>query len=226
MHNFISNLKKTTSLVCLFTALFSCGKKEENKLLISKNEVVLDSVSKEKCNSKNINYGSYYQEAKQYCSKNNLNQDIFILINLGIHSGLKRFFIYDFKTKIISDSFMVSHGCGDSAWGEAFTKENAAISNKPDSHCSSIGKYIVLNRGISQWGIKVNYVLKGNDKTNSNAINRAIVLHSWEAVPENEVCPEGTPEGWGCPAVSNKSMKTIDSILQKNKKVLLWIIKI
>lgn len=222
---FISNLTKTTYLVCLFLVLFSCREKEENKMLVYKKEAAVDSISKEKCNRKSINYDSYYNVAKEYCSKNNLNQDIFILIDLGIHSGLKRFFIYDFKTKIISDSFMVSHGCGDSAWGETLTKENASISNKPDSHCSSIGKYVVLNRGISQWGIKVNYVLKGNDKTNSNAMNRAIVLHSWEEIPNDEVCPKGTPEGWGCPTVSNKSMMIIDSVLQKNKKVLLWIIK-
>ena len=120
---------------------------------------------------------------------------------------------------------MVSHGCGDSDWGQTDTKDNVQISNEIDSHCSSIGKYIVLNRGISQWGIKVNYVLQGKDKTNSNALNRAIVLHSWEAIPNYEVYPDGTPEGWGCPAVSNESMKEIDEVLKKNKKVLFWVIK-
>jgi hypothetical protein len=67
--------------------------------------------------------------------------------------------------------------------------------------------------------------LQGKEKTNSNAVNRAIVLHSWEVVPNNEVYPEGTPEGWGCPAVSNESMKKIDEILKQNKNVLMWIIK-
>ncbi len=120
---------------------------------------------------------------------------------------------------------MVSHGCGNNDWGQTYTKENAPIGNEPDSHCSSVGKYVVLKRGISQWGIKVNYLLQGKDKTNSNAINRAIVLNSWEAVPNHEVYPEGTPEGWGCPAVSNKSMVEIDEILKKEKKILMWIIK-
>lgn len=218
-------MQKILYFVCLATLFFSCQTKEKHKEIAFKENTTLDSISKKKQHSKNINYDSYYEEAKHYSIKNNLNQDKFILIDLGLHSGLKRFFIYDFKTKVISNSFMVSHGCGDSAWGETFTKENPLISNKPDSHCSSIGKYIILNRGVSQWGIKVNYVLKGNDKTNSNAMNRAIVLHSWEAIPNNEVYPKGTPEGWGCPAVSNESMMIIDSILQKNKKILLWVIK-
>jgi hypothetical protein len=74
-------------------------------------------------------------------------------------------------------------------------------------------------------GIKVNYLLQGKEKTNSNAVNRAIVLHSWEAISNDEIYPEGAPEGWGCPAVSNESMKEIDEILKRNKNLLMWIIK-
>lgn len=211
-----------TGLFLLFSIL-SCKKKD---LIIAKNTAKSDSIAEAKFKlSKKTDYTPYYTEAHQYCKNNNLNQEKFILIDLGVHSGLKRFFVYDFKAKKIIKSFIVSHGCGDAVWGDSLTKEEAQISNEPDSHCSSIGKYIVLNRGISQWGIKVNYVLQGKDKTNSNAQNRAIVLHSWEEIPNDEIFPDGTPEGWGCPAVSNKSMIEIDSILKENKKVLLWVIK-
>ena len=120
---------------------------------------------------------------------------------------------------------MVSHGCGDHMWSWTSSKEDAPISNEPDSHCSSIGKYQISNRGVSQWGIKINYLLIGKDKTNSNALKRAIVLHSWEKISKEEPYPEGTPEGWGCPAVSNESMKEIDILLKANKNMLLWIIK-
>lgn len=223
--NFI--MKKLVCLISLVLMISSCKRKDIEEIIISKKTITLDSISKAKFIgvTKVINYNVYYEEAQQYCQKNNLNQDKFILIDLGLHSGLKRFFIYDFKLNKVIKTFMVSHGCGASVWGKTFTKDNAPISNEPDSHCSSIGKYLVLNRGISQWGIKVNYLLQGKDKTNSNAINRAIVLHSWEAVPNNEVYPEGTPEGWGCPAVSNESMQEIDSFLEHNKKILFWIIK-
>lgn len=205
----------------------SCMRKDVKEIIVFKNSISSDSILR--VNSirkiKNINYNIYYKEALQYCQKNNLNQNIFILIDLGLHSGLKRFFIYDFKKNKILKSYMVSHGCGNTIWGGTLTKENVQLSDEFDSHCSSIGKYIVLNKGISQWGIKINYLLQGKDQTNSNAINRAIVLHSWEEIPNEEVYPEGTPEGWGCPAVSNESMKEIDSLLKENKKVMLWIIK-
>jgi len=211
--------------VVIILFLFSCNKKE-NKVNVSKSEYTEVVVSKEKLSKiKDINYTAYYKEAKEYCKKNNLNQNKFILIDLGIHSGLKRFFIYDFNKNEVLNSFMVSHGCGNNKWGGTFSKDNPLISNELDSHCSSTGKFVILDRGVSQWGIKVNYILQGKEKSNTNAKNRAIVLHSWDAISSNEVYPEGTPEGWGCPAVSNENMKEIDELLKKNKKVLMWIIK-
>ncbi len=174
---------------------------------------------------KSKNYTSYLKEAKAYCKKNNLNQNKFILIDLDVHSGLKRFFVYDLKSNKKIKSYMVSHGCGDQMWSWTSSKDNAPISNKLDSHCSSVGKYVIGSRGLSQWGIKVNYVLIGKDTTNSNAVKRAIVLHSWEKISSEEVYPKGTPEGWGCPAVSNESMKEIDALLKANKNMLMWIIK-
>jgi hypothetical protein len=195
-----------SKIVLLFVLIISCQKE------IPKSEIKLK------------NYTSYIKEAKTYCKKNSLNQSKFILIDLDVHSGLKRFFVYDLKSNKLSKSYMVSHGCGDHMWSWTSSKENAPISNEPDSHCSSIGKYVISSRGVSQWGIKVNYVLIGKDKTNSNAVKRAIVLHSWEKISSEKVYPKGTPEGWGCPAVSNESMKEIDVILKANKKMLLWVI--
>lgn len=185
----------------------------------------LARIDSEKTELKAKDYSSYINEAKSYVKKNNLNQNKFILIDLGLHSGLKRFFVYDLKKETITNSYMVSHGCGDHMWSWTSSKEDAPISNEPDSHCSSIGKYVISSRGVSQWGIKVNYLLIGKDETNSNAVKRAIVLHSWEKISTDEVYPEGTPEGWGCPAVSNESMYEIDALLKANKNMLMWIIK-
>lgn len=176
--------------------------------------------------TKAINIQNRADTAFNYCKENQLNTDICILVDMSIHSGKKRLFIYDFSSDSIVNTSLCSHGCCDSEWGEDNTKEAPIFSNTPDSHCSSIGMYKIGKRGYSNWGININYKLHGLEKTNSKAYARFIVLHSWDMIPEGEVYPDGTPEGWGCPAVSNKQMRILDKYLSKvEKPVLLWIYK-
>lgn len=164
------------------------------------------------------------KEALAYCKENQLNTDFCILIDMNIHSGKNRLFVYDFNEEASLKSGLCSHGCGSSSWGSDLTKESPIFSNVENSHLSSLGKYKVGARGYSNWGININYKLHGLETTNSNAFDRLIVLHSWEKVSEKEVYPKGTPEGWGCPAISNSTMEYLDSLLsQVSTPVLLWI---
>ncbi|MFZ2350928.1 MAG: murein L,D-transpeptidase catalytic domain-containing protein [Bacteroidales bacterium] len=165
-------------------------------------------------------------EAKRFCIENNLDSRYYFLIDLARHSGLKRFYVWDLENDKIIAAFLVSHGCGDNPWSEDLSRNSVSVSNVIGSHKSSVGKYVIGERGFSEWGIGVKYLLHGKDLTNSNALRRNIVLHSWDRVPDKEIYPRGTPEGWGCPAISNKNMRIIDNMLQdSDRKVLLWIIK-
>ena len=51
-------------------------------------------------------------------------------------------------------------------------------------------------------GNKCELQLHGLEETNQSAYDRIIVLHSWDMMSDEEIYPEGSPEGWGCPAVS------------------------
>ena len=165
-------------------------------------------------------------EAILYCNDNDFNEDFCILIDMGMHSGRKRFFIVNLKTKEIEKSYLVSHGCGDSLWSGDFTKTNPTFSNVNNSHSSSLGKYRIGERGWSSYGVNINYRIHGLENTNSNASSRGIVFHSWDPVSDTEIYPRGTPEGWGCPAVSNNAFLEIDSLLKRSKKsTLMWIYK-
>jgi hypothetical protein len=198
------------TLSVILSLLFSActNSKAENKIFI---------------NNKKISEKS--KEALRFCRENNMNTDFYILIDLSIHSGLKRFYIWDLKKNKLTHSFPVSHGCCNNTWGYDFSKEKASISNKVDSHCSSTGKFRIGERGYSDWGIHVKYLMHGLEASNSNALKRNIVLHSWEMVDDFEVYPNGSPEGWGCPAISNNNMNILDKKLKKTQKnVLLWII--
>jgi hypothetical protein len=59
----------------------------------------------------------------------------------------------------------------------------------------------------------IKYVLHGLEQKNSNALMRTIVFHSWEKVTDEEVYPNGTPEGWSCPTLLNNSFKIVDPLL-------------
>ncbi|HAP02179.1 MAG TPA: peptidase [Bacteroidetes bacterium] len=167
----------------------------------------------------------YGEKALMFCSQKKFNTDFCFIADMSVHSGKKRFAVWNFKTKNISASGLVTHGCGANGWQTTDSKTKPVFSNIPESHCSSLGKYKIGERGYSVFGMHVKYLLYGLDSTNSNAYDRTIVLHSWEIVPDDELYPEGAPESWGCPAVSNNFMMKLDTLLSASKKpVLLWMI--
>lgn len=164
------------------------------------------------------------EEALKFCDSKNLSKDFCILIDMSLHSGVNRFFVWDFKNNKISKKYLVGHGCGANAWSKDDSKANPGFSNEDGSHLSSLEKYKLEGRGYSEWGINVKYLMHGLEETNSNALKRYIVFHSWNLMSDEEVFPKGSPEGWGCPTVSNKAMKEIDPMIQKSgKPVLMWI---
>lgn len=199
----------------LFLIISSCGN-TSTKTLKSK-AVILSKLDLERTKSKS-------KEALQFCQVNKYNIDFCILVDMRIHSGLNRFVLWDFKGDSIQYSCLVGHGCGKNPWSKDESKENPQFSNTENSHLSALGKYRLGERGYSDWGIHIKYLMHGLEKTNNNALKRAIVFHSWDAVSESEIYPNGTSEGWGCPTISNLSMKLIDPIIKNSTKpVLFWI---
>ncbi len=170
-------------------------------------------------------YASKNEEALNYCKKHQLNEGYYFLIDMSIHPGKNRFFVYDFKQKKIIDKNLVTHGSCDKFEDNPDQWEKAKFDNRKDSHCSMKGKFKIGERAYSQWGIHIKYVLQGLEQSNANAEDRVVVLHSWEAVSDKEVYPQVSPLSWGCPAVSNEFMTKLDAKLKATKKpVLLWII--
>jgi hypothetical protein len=202
-----------TSLI-ISTALFGCNNPSVKKVEIKKPSINIESTRMKA------------KEALLFCKTKKFNTEFCVLIDMSLHSGVKRFIVWDFKKNKISNRFLVGHGCGNNPWNNDYSKDNPKFSNIDGSHCSSLGKYKIGKRAHSDWGVNIKYFLHGLESTNSNAYKRFIVFHSWEVVSDVEVYPNGTPEGWGCPTISNKSFKIIDSQLQSSSKpVLMWIYK-
>jgi hypothetical protein len=173
-----------------------------------------------------INYNSFHQEALTFCKQNKFNQDYYFFVDLSVHSGKNRFFIYDFKNQKVVNQNLVTHGACDVFQEHPEKYKKVKFSNKSNSHCSMKGKYKIGKRDYSSWGINVKYWLHGLESTNNNAVNRVVVLHSWDAVSNEEIYPRYSPLSWGCPAVSDEFMKVLDEKLKAdNQSVLLWIVE-
>ncbi|HQV36165.1 MAG: murein L,D-transpeptidase catalytic domain family protein [Flavobacterium sp.] len=173
-----------------------------------------------------INYNSFHQEALTFCKQNKFNQDFYFFVDLSIHSGKNRFFIYDFKNQKVVNQNLVTHGACDVFQEHPEKYKKVKFSNKSNSHCSMKGKYKIGKRDYSSWGINIKYWLHGLESGNNNAVNRVVVLHSWDAVSNEEIYPRYSPLSWGCPAVSDEFMKVLDEKLKAdNQSVLLWIVE-
>jgi hypothetical protein len=159
-------------------------------------------------------------EALAFCKKNKMDTSITIMVDMSIHSGKNRIFVYDFKQKEITIEGLCAHGVGGGS-----TPTKPVFSNKEGSYCTSLGKYKVKGRSYSNWGINIHYKMYGLEKTNSNAFKRIVVLHSYTPVPNQEIYPQTLfGQSAGCPVLSDGTMRKIDALLKTKKKpVLLWI---
>lgn len=159
-----------------------------------------------------------------FCKQKELNTDFCILIDMSVHSGKYRMFIWDFKNNTVSHQSLCAHGYGK---GELrSTQQKPVFSNVEGSYCTSLGKYKTGAKAYSQYGINVHYKLYGFEKTNNNAFKRWIVLHSHTPVPSDEIYPQHMPLGWsqGCPVTDNTTMRILtDKLANSKKPVLLWI---
>jgi hypothetical protein len=163
-------------------------------------------------------------EAFAFCEKKGFNTDFCILIDMKVHSGKYRMFIWDFNTRQVERKALCAHGCGKD--DKQSTGDMPLFSNTPGSLLSSLGRYKTGERSYSQYGIHVHYKMYGLDSTNSRAFKRLIVLHAHTPVPATEIYPYHLPMGWsfGCPVTDNATMTHLDKKLKMSKKpVLIWI---
>ncbi|WP_449399123.1 murein L,D-transpeptidase catalytic domain-containing protein [Chryseobacterium wanjuense] len=209
-------------MIFVFLFLFSCKSETNDNVKTGNNREVIKIEKKPEIDVNKAK--SKAGEALKFCKSKGFNTDFCILIDMSIHSGVKRLLVWDFKNNSVSKKYLVGHGCGTNPWSSDGFKNDPEFSNEDGSHLSSLGRYKLEGRGYSDWGINVKYLMHGLEETNSNALKRFIVFHSWNLMSDDDVFPKGSPEGWGCPTISNNAMREIDPMLQNSKKpVLMWI---
>ncbi|MDB5252152.1 MAG: hypothetical protein JWP27_1321 [Flaviaesturariibacter sp.] len=138
------------------------------------------------------------------------------LIDMQLPANRNRFFVCDLSTGAVIDKGLVAHGSCHADFAE-----RPQFSNVDGSGCSSEGRYKIGTSYQGRYGKA--YRLHGLDATNSHALARAVVLHSYPCVPDTEtdgfVC-----NSLGCPMVSPLFLTRLAAFIDSAKKpVLLWI---
>jgi hypothetical protein len=114
------------------------------------------------------------------------------MVNLGAHSSTKRFWLLDLKTGQVT-ALHTAHGKGSDPDGDGYATK---FSNLDSSHMSSLGIAITGPTYVGSHGRSLR--LYGQEATNSNMLDRAIVVHAATYVSEAR---NVAGRSFGCPAL-------------------------
>jgi hypothetical protein len=161
----------------------------------------------------------HVSEIKSYISTNHgYSKKIAFLVDMKIKSGKNRFFVYDLENERIIDQGLVAHGSGSET---GIKGDILQFSNAPNSNCTALGRYGVEKAYKGVFGKA--YRLSGMDQTNNNALKRAIVLHCYKEVPDDEK-EYYIINSHGCPMVSEAFFKRLDKIIEgSDSKIMLSV---
>ena len=149
----------------------------------------------------------------QLKEKGVIQKDILTIVDYSLSSKENRLWVIDLKKNSVIFQSLVAHGRNS---GNEFAK---TFSNKPESYKSSIGLYLTGETYYGKHGYSLR--LDGLEKgVNSNARDRAIVVHGADYVSESFIKQNGRlGRSLGCLALSQELTKeVIDTI--KNKSCL------
>ena len=106
-------------------------------------------------------------------------RDIAGVADFGLPSSLPRLHFANLEAGQVR-SHLVAHGRGSDPEHDGFLKW---FSNEPGSLATSRGAYISYEWYVGKYGVSIR--MGGLDSDNSNALNRAIVMHqAWYAAPD------------------------------------------
>ena len=134
--------------------------------------------------------------------------DRLAVVDFSLASRLPRMHLIDLEKSAVR-SVLVAHGRGSDP---DFTGWLSRFSNAPGSYASSEGSYVTGPAYVGEHGRSLRLV--GMDKTNSNAEERAIVIHAASYVNEPQARNTGKiGRSEGCFAVAGASLDPVLSHL-------------
>jgi hypothetical protein len=140
----------------------------------------------------------------------------FGVIDFNQPSTTKRLYIFDTVEKKVS-SYYVAHGRGSE--GASGNNVPANFSNTSGSNSSSLGIYRALGEYVGNHGRSLR--LEGLEATNSNALARAVVMHTADYVSESFIRQTGRlGRSQGCFAVERSVGDTLINELKDGAYII------
>jgi L,D-transpeptidase catalytic domain len=194
--------------------IVSSGKKNV-EALTAKNEANEAETSASADNATVLNMLA--KKIYNYAAENGFSTKYCFLADMNLPSGRKRFFVYDLEKNSVVYSGLVAHGSCNTTF-----LSRPRFSNAPNCGCSSLGKYKVGEFYHGQYG--KSFRLYGLDNCNSNAYKRAVVIHGYDCVPDEEIYPRVLCNSLGCVMVSYNFFDRLSRLIGKSEKpIVLWV---
>lgn len=140
------------------------------------------------------------------------------IVDFNQPSTNKRFYVFDTLERKV-EAYYVAHGRGS---GDSKDERFASVfSNDPGSNSSSLGIYRALDEYNGNHGRSLR--LAGLEQTNSNALERAVVLHKADYVSEDFIRKTGRlGRSEGCFAVEPIVGDTLIDKLENGGYIIAW----
>lgn len=158
---------------------------------------------------------SIYDKAVAYFETNYRdipNHAYVTIIDFSLHSSKKRLFLFDLANGKL-ERHLTSHGAGSDANNDGYAE---SFSNIPNSKQSSLGFYLTLSTYSGKHGYSLR--IRGLESSNSNAEDRAIVIHPADYVQEKN---NYAGRSWGCPALDPSISKSVIDKIKSGSLILI-----
>lgn len=139
------------------------------------------------------------------------NQRYITIIDMTQTSKSKRMYVLNMESGEVATYFS-SHGAGSDTNNDTYAER---FSNVSGSRMTSLGFYLTGSSYQGEHGTSM--IMYGLEKTNSNANDRAIVMHGADYVSSSH-----TGRSWGCPAVEMKYISGLVSSLKGGSLIYIY----
>jgi hypothetical protein len=143
------------------------------------------------------------------------HDNILTVIDFSQSSAKKRMYIIDVKEGKVLFNTYVAHGRNSGLqYAEHFSNRNESLQ-------SSLGFYVTKGTYVGKHGLSLR--LSGQEEGwNSNAEQRAVVVHGAEYIGSSRADAAYMGRSWGCPAVPQSQVNTVINLIKDGTAMFIY----